>query len=222
MKPSRRIAHKVLEDATKSEWDTWRKHYDQLSINDLIYINLGFDAFLREQQCFVGDVIIKVLEQMMLSGCREMNVVELGCHRGGLADECLKHFPRVIKNWFGYDVNYYALEDPIPKDPRYKGMKLTEWFYDIKFENEPNIFVSTSTLEHHNREQFVKIFERLKYSSIRHVAIGLLVRPAGWQGYGGSHVLLMNQEEIKQCIEDFGFNVFYYGRHRVYVWGASR
>lgn len=224
MKKERRLAYKVLQHAQKGEWDAWRKHYDDLSIDDLVFLNMGIDAFIKEQKCLVADGIIEILEKLyLLEGVRSLDVVELGCHRGGLACSVLKHFPKMIGSWAGYDINHYAVSNPIPDDSRYKGLKQTEWFYDLQINGSYDTFISTSTLEHHSRAQFLRIMEKLKnLSSIRYVIIGLPVRPSGWMGYRGSHILDMNQEEIAEALEDIGFDIFYYERKKVYLWGASR
>lgn len=224
MKKTRRLAHKVFQAATRSEWDVWRKHYDTLSINDLIFINMGIDGYIRDQECLTTGDVIEVLEELYLATGSDFNVVELGCYKGYMADAVLEHFPKAIKSWVGYDVNYYALEETACKDGRYSTVKQTEWFYDVEFFNDPNLFVTTSTLEHHNRDQFFKILEKMKKTqSIRHMIIGLPIKEVGWQGYGGSHVLEMNsEEEIAQVIEDVGFEIFFYKKRKIHMWGASR
>ena len=223
MKQNRMIAHKVLSDANRKEWDTCRKYYEIFSINDLILINMGIDVSLRKQKCRATEDVIEVLEELYIADHAPFNVVELGCHKGFLANEALKHFPRAIKSWVGYDINYYALEDPVCKDGRYGTVKQTEWFWNVEFFNSPNVFISTSTLEHHNEEQFLKIIEKVKrIPSIKHIAIGLPVRPQGWEGYGGSHILEMDQEAISQAIESAGFEIFFNKKRAVRVWGASR
>jgi hypothetical protein len=52
-----RIANKIIRDASKSNWNTWREHYDNLSINDLIWINLAINEFIRDQICGTGYLI---------------------------------------------------------------------------------------------------------------------------------------------------------------------
>jgi len=223
LKKSRRIAHQVLQAASKGEWEIWRKHYDSLSIDDLIFINTALDAHIRDQKCRAVGAVIEVLERLYLNGQRDIEVVELGCHRGYLADECLKHFPKMIKSWTGYDLNFYALGEPIPQNGRYTTVKQTEWFYNIEINHSMDTFISTSTLEHHNTEQVLKIFDKLGESQgIRNIIIALPVRPSGWQGYGGSHVLLMGVEEISEAIEKAGFEIFYFEKNPIFTWGASR
>jgi hypothetical protein len=220
MKANRRAAHKVFNCAIKGDWDTWRKLYDKLTIDDLIWINMAIDGIIRDQICKTARGIKAAFGKIEEETLR---VVELGCYRGGLAADMLKHFPAMIESWTGYDINYYAVGDPIPIDKRYKAVKQTKWFYDVDFGPEPNTFVSTSTLEHHNRLQVVKILGKVAESDqIKYIIIGLPLDPRGWWGYNGSHILDMGRQEITQMLENFGFDIFYNEKHRVYVWGGRK
>jgi hypothetical protein len=214
----RRIPHKIMQDARDGNWDTWREHYDLLSINDLILINMGIDVFIREQVCKTHKAILMVLNEV---DSNDLSVVELGCYRGSLANGVLKKNSK-IKSWSGYDINYYAVDNPICEDGRYTSIKMTDWFYNIDFVLGANTFISTSTLEHHNREQFFKILNKLEKSQIEYIILGLPIDTRGWWGSSGSHVLDMGRVEITQALEDTGFEVFYNKRHRVYTWGARR
>lgn len=84
------------------------------------------------------------------------------------------------------------------------------------------VLQAASKLEHHNSEQVKKIFNMIKNNSVENIATALPVRPLGWEGYGGSHVLLMRVEEISEVIEKAGFEIFYLEKNQIFTWGASR
>ena len=107
-----RTARAIILDASMGDWNTWRDHYDDLSINDLIWINLAINEFIRDQYCVTGYLIESSIKTI-LSECKILDVVELGCYRGYLAKEMLGIFTHKIKSWIGYDINYYALDNPV-------------------------------------------------------------------------------------------------------------
>jgi len=218
-----RIAREIISDASKSNWNTWRKHYDNLSINDLIWINLAINEFTRDQYCVTG-YLIESSMNTIIKECKRLDIVELGCYRGYLAKEMLGIFVHKIKSWIGYDINYYALGNPVANDIRYSTIKQTDWFYKIEFNPDANVFVSTSTLEHHNAEQFVKIIERIRESNIQYMILGLpLCDARKWHNYDGSHVLDFTKDDVDKTIEDNGFELMDYEKGRkVHKWLAKR
>ena len=221
-KRERSAVHKILEAALKKDWSLWRNYYEQLKINDLIFLNLGVDGFIPEQICKTEKEIEAIFKLEEIDKSEKLDVIELGCYRGGLAYYILRSFPKFIRSWTGYDINYYAVKAPIPRDIRYKGIKQVEWFYNLEFDPDANTFVSTSTLEHHSREQVVKIVERLRNSNIKYIVIGLPLSDKNWEDYKGSHVLDMSREEITELLEINGFKVFYNEKNKIWNWGAKR
>jgi hypothetical protein len=217
-----RIANKIIRDASKSNWNTWREHYDNLSINDLIWINLAINEFIRDQICGTGYLIESSIKTI-LSERKELDVIELGCYRGYLAKDMMETFKDEIKSWVGYDINYYALENTVVEDSRYSTIKQTDWFYKIEFNPDANVFISTSTLEHHNANQFVKIIERIKESNIQYMILGFpLCDSRKWNDYGGSHVLDFTKEDVDEIIEVNNFECINYEKGRVHTWLAKR
>jgi hypothetical protein len=135
----------------------------------------------------------------------------------------LKIFDDKIKSWIGYDINYYALKNTVVNDSRYSTVKQTDWFYKIEFDPDANIFISTSTLEHHNAEQFIKIIERIKESNIEYMILGFpLCDARKWNNYGGSHVLDFTQDDVIKTIENNNFECINYEKGKVHTWLAKR
>jgi len=217
-----KIAHKIISDASKSNWNTWREHYDNLSIDDLIWINLAINEFTRDQICKTGNLIENAMK-ILVSKVDSLDIIELGCYRGYLAESILKIFSDKIKRWIGYDINYYALESTMVDDGRYSTVKQTDWFYDIEFPLGVNTFISTSTLEHHNAEQFVKIIERIWESNIQYMILAFpLCDGKKWNNYGGSHVLDFTQDDVIKVLEDHDFKCISYEKGRVHTWLMKR
>jgi hypothetical protein len=223
MKGAHTSAHKVFKAAAKQKWNVWREHYDELTITDLIWINLGIDQFIREQVCRANHLVENAIE-LIVAKQDELSVVELGCYRGGLAQEMITRFGKQIKNWDGYDINYYAVENPICEHDRYTSIKMTEWFYDTEFYHKANVFVTTSTLEHHNRVQFAKIIKNVSFNSnIKYMILGLpLCDARKWNDYGGSHVLDLSKVELIEIVEDAGFAPVYYEADHIHLWLMER
>jgi hypothetical protein len=197
-----KVAIKVFDDLRQGNWDTWRKRYEQLDINDLIWINLAIHGVIREQICKTANL--------------------LGCYRGGLAAAVLRAFPKVIRSWIGYDINYHALDNPIVKDKRFKGVKQTDWFFNLDLPSYANLFVSMSTLEHHSNKQFEAILKKVHKSGIKYIIIGLPIDTRGWWGSNGSHILSFGQEDVLNIIESVGFELLEKRKGRVYQWAAIR
>jgi hypothetical protein len=211
----------VFEDACTGNWDTWRKRYSQLDINDLIWINMAIHGVIREQVCKTA-ALFKASIKLVMEHEPKLDVIELGCYRGGLAAAILRAFPNVIRSWVGYDINYHALDDSIVKDKRFSSVKQTDWFFNLDIQNGHNLFVSMSTLEHHSNEQFEAIIKKVHESGIKYIIIGLPINTKGWWGSSGSHILSFGQEGVLNCIESAGFELLEKRKGRVYQWAAIR
>jgi hypothetical protein len=218
-----KVGVKVFNDACIKDWNTWRKRYHELDINDLIWINTALHGILREQTCIYQDVAIKAIGEIV-SFEDSISVIELGCYRGSLAKEAIENFGDKISAWVGYDINYHAIDNPIVKYKKFLGVKQTDWFYNVKIKNRFNVFVSTSTLEHHSAEQFVAILERVADSAVKYMLIGMPISQKNWRGYNGSHVLYLDEPSITGAIEGVGFSCFHKSIYRkvFHVWGAKR
>jgi hypothetical protein len=216
-----KVAIKVFDDLRQGNWDTWRKRYEQLDINDLIWINLAIHGVIREQICKTANLFKESLKLVMKQE-PALDVIELGCYRGGLAAAVLRAFPKVIRSWIGYDINYHALDNPIVKDKRFKGVKQTDWFFNLDLPSYANLFVSMSTLEHHSNKQFEAILKKVHKSGIKYIIIGLPIDARGWWGSNGSHILTLGQEGVLNIIESVGFELLEKRKGRVYQWAAIR
>jgi hypothetical protein len=214
----RSAAADVLFSVLEGNWNTWRSRYNELDINDLIFIHAGYHFYSRCQAHYDFKKINEVLWRI-IKNRREVNIIELGCWRGHLASEILSTYTSArIKSYTGYDIDFRALDSSVVKSKRYKSVKMTDWFYNLDFKGD--ILISSHTLEHFDEEQVNLLFDELYTSSINFVIVELPFSSKKWENYGGSHVLSLGKNDFVEMIITSGFSKFYEERSsKGYVFG---
>lgn len=203
MEEKNTVLNTVIEKAIKNKnWDTYRKYYSALSVEDHIEISVYLDKLAPNQAHFSIEPITELFtEAKNLLG--ELNIIELGCWTGDLAKEVLSKFD--IKSWIGYDISANTLKRSVVKDERYKTVALSKWIYDTTIPDF-NVFLSTHTFEHMSLEEVEKtvayISDKTKYMILE---IPLSEDGQDWKGYSGTHVLTASRQTIRDLITSHGF-----------------
>ena len=134
----------------------------------------------------------------LMSHPRLTTILELGCHQGDLAVECLRTLPDWWM-WHGYDIT----EPPVMKQhPRFQfhHIKTQIWDSDtVAFD----VFVSSHTIEHLFAEEAKQLFQWLK-GKCRHAVLCIPLRRL--QGdLKGWHVLEEGYEWVMEQMMLNGF-----------------
>jgi hypothetical protein len=184
-------------------WDIYRECFPDLSIGDLVKLELIWDEWFPKQAHFSLDLISELFIEAQ-SVLDKLEVIELGCHQGYLAKDILSRFN--IDSWTGYDINKSALKRSVVEDERYTTVALVDkWFHEIDLPDF-NVFVSSHTLEHMYLEEVEKTIVHVSQLA-KYMILEIPILEAGqkWKGYGGTHTLTCDRQTIRDLITSHGF-----------------
>lgn len=186
----------ILETISGHNWDFYRDNYIQgkYSYADLVEINELWYPLLRRQVFFHPVWARRFFKQF---NGKKLNVIELGCYQGELAEEIMARFPTKIGKWVGSDICESALYNAVVSDP-FEPMFLDEPFYKQQLDGF-DVFISTHTLEHMIWPEVFQVFDKVNQSNIDSVFLELPVKENGkkWRGGGSSHVLDKGRKHIR-------------------------
>jgi hypothetical protein len=223
LSPAQEIFTAILTQTKGDPWNIWRKHYDKLSITDLIWLNTAIDSLFPKQAYFTLDRIKEAFVEFFRTEAG-LSVIELGCHQGHLAKTLFETFN--ISHWEGYDVSYSAIDRSVIDNRRYRAVKMTKWFHEISIPSYYNVFVSSHTLEHLSFNQVEKTIEAVLRAGITYMMIEIPFKLNGapeWKDAHGSHVLYSTRQNFEDMIQSYGFSKIYYntdnrGWSHIYGW----
>ena len=185
------LREEAFEAGCRGDWGFIREEYDNLTIEDLVWINTKWDSVLPYQKSHSLGPMEKMFKIIHRP---DLRIVELGSYRGFLGRFIIDRFGS-IGEWHGYDINHKAIEETI-EHPKLFGHKLSKWFWEVDV-SFFDVFVSSHTLEHFNFAQFKRVIEHV---SICEYLVLEIPWQANWRGFRGSHVLLTTIEEIESLL----------------------
>jgi hypothetical protein len=189
------------EDIDRAGWsgdfDWYRANYQRLSFDDLKRINAIWSQKYPIQRHYNVDFVIDSFRRIVSeTGRDQLRIAELGGYNGGLALQVLRVFPRlhwtnieIIKHTSVSDLrNYQYCEYVLSK-------QIWEEMLDI---SDRDVFVSVNTLEHFPNNEMKNIVDYLSKNRPTYLLLSIpTVGGLSWNGYGGSHLLMMGREEVK-------------------------
>lgn len=205
-------AHQAYIAAIGKDWDVWRKYYDDLTIEDLVWLNTAVSQHFGIQNHFNFGLINQIFDMIFTP---HKAVLELGCYRGYLAERMLKTRNDILW-WTGFDVNHYSIAETHVEDTRYMPFKMVDWLWNTQLPPiNYHIFVASHTFEHMNAKQILSTISFLFMKSVRYLIIEMPLSNKAWKGYNGSHVYDGSKKDFLYMMELGGYVPFVEKPHNV-------
>lgn len=218
----RDIIYKIIEEASHSNWDIFREHYENLTFEELKFVNNEFYKMYPLQANFNLDMFCEILNICYhINDSNSLNILELGPSQGHLAKATIEKYDVMIESWIGYEMAETAIEKCVVNSHKYSQIVLNDYFHNLTLP-EFDMFVSTHTLEHMNIEELELTIENIINARFIMIELPRLdMMETSWDGYGGSHILLTTENEIKDIIARRGYKVLYDKEYFRYWWVAA-
>lgn len=205
-------AAKVLMECINGNWDSWRNNYSRLTITDIVWIHVCLHRFIPAQAHFDFRRVQEVLNIIFCEKKESVIISELGCWRGYLAKSLLTLFDQnKIFAYIGYDVDHYAIDTSVVGDFRYKAIKLTQWWHEMKTYGD--VMLACHTIEHFTDTQLKQILTRCNMNNYRFLIWELPFcqdrNQRSWDGTNNTHMLMIDRRMFQTIVKSFGYDFFY-------------
>jgi len=204
------IAKKVTK--WKEKFERWRNEYDDLSYprHQDFYTQLVKDHPDQSQHnTEVVNYFLNAVDEPYFY------ILELGGWNGGLAQKILPTRPEIMK-WDNYEITHYAREWNICKDTRYNVHIPNDFIWNIVLPNNYNIFLSSHTIEHIKRKDFINLIKNLP-PSIKYIyleaPISLSDFKRDWSGDYSTHILEIGWKQVTEILQEYGFERYITSKH---------
>jgi len=214
------VVELILQKVREKDFDEYRKYYDSFSFDELKYINNEICKMYSKttQADFNFNMFVDIFEIASNYFKRSIRIIELGPHQGYLAKKMLEKYGDYIESWIGYDIASYTIENSVVTDSKYSVIEINDYFHNIDLP-EFDLFCSTHTFEHLNRKEIELCVDHVKSCTFMAIEVPRTdMMEDSWQGYCGTHVLVIPKKEFISIFNKAGFRLFYDGGYSVNWW----
>ena len=209
------VTETIDETLGKRNWDFYRRNYrrGKYTFTQLKELNDIWTQYIMNSSLpqYRYDPILMEQAFSMIPDLKKKVILELGCGHGYLAGEMLNKFE--IKKWTGLDISKVAVENSVCTNEEYHPLDLKGQFWETKYSDEYDVFVSTHALEHFIWPEIPLILEEIDANWLI-LEVPLNDRDKVWRKGASSHVLDKGWLWLKTIIKDHGFNIIYDQRSR--------
>jgi 2-polyprenyl-3-methyl-5-hydroxy-6-metoxy-1,4-benzoquinol methylase len=188
-----------------NEFDTWRKNYDSMTIQQQIEYHNELEAKYPEQAHFNYENV-KILLDMSK---KNPSVLEFGIWKADLCEIALKDYQ--IKSWTGIEICESAIQKTKCKSPKLKYI-MPDKFDWFKHDERPkcDVVIATHFIEHLSDEHFVDLANYCKGVPLIYFEAPLSENGQNWNGYFGTHKLNLGWSQVIQIMANNGFEVVHH------------
>lgn len=184
------------------DWNQFRKSYHSFSFKKLEEICDHIDGLVPIQRQHHAIHFYRMFETLP----NDLEVIELGCHQGHLANRMLRDTNK-IKSWVGYDFAG-PIKRNVCMDERYSTVALDRWFHETETPS-CDVFVASHVLEHLDSRQ---LQQTLTGVDAKYFLLEIPISDEGgtWENYTCTHVLEWGMIRLCKFLEDNDFKIFNY------------
>jgi len=181
----------ILNRIKLGHWDYYRLYYSSLSFSEKKWLHENWQSYINKTPAYNMKMFKKFFAYVSEKE-EHLNVIELGCRDGSLAEHIINEFENEfeINYWIGYDIVGEARSENILQINI-----LFEPFYRIESNILDMIFLCSHTIEHLDTREVKELFEAV---NTKYIMIEAPLNELGhnWQRYNGGHVLRLGRKDI--------------------------
>jgi hypothetical protein len=189
------------------DWNAYRAAYDGMTFEEVVRFHDQVWEQFPSQEYYSPDHLAA-----FFSDLGAVNVVEVGGWRGEAAEQILPAYP--VQSWTNYEICRSAALSPITDDPRYTGVHLDRWAWEMPVRTF-DVGVLAHVIEHVRAPQLRSLIEWLSLCEVRHLYVEAPLIDVGrsWRNSTSAHVLEIGWPDVIRLLGEFGFYLTSRGSH---------